>query len=113
MGSAHAYGIVNGKTAATFDPSGTITRQQAAAMVARAAALCGLTTSLTDQQIRNALAPFADQQSIGTWARESMAFCYREGILDDSGLYVEPHRPILRCEIAQMLYQLLERADLL
>ena len=113
VGSAHAYGIVNGKTAATFDPSGTITRQQAAAMVARAAALCGLTTSLTDQQIRNALAPFADQQSIGTWARESMAFCCREGILDDSGLYVEPHRPILRCEIAQMLYQLLERADLL
>lgn len=113
VGSAHAYGIVNGRTATTFDPSGTITHQQAAAMVARAAALCGLETDLRGDQIRNALAPFADYPSIGLWARESMAFCCREGILDGSALYAEPNRPILRCEIAQMLYQLLTLADLL
>ena len=51
--------------------------------------------------------------SIGEWARESMAFCYGEDILDQSDLNAEPNRAILRCEIAQMLYNLLGSAKLL
>ena len=42
-----------------------------------------------------------------------MAFCYRAGILDQNDLNVEPARAILRCEIAQMLYNLLGGAGLL
>ena len=42
-----------------------------------------------------------------------MAFCYDADILDQSGLNITPQRAILRCEIAQMLYRLLDHAKLL
>lgn len=113
VGTAYTYGITSGKTATTFDPNGTITRQEAAVMVARAAKLCGMDTALEAYEIRNVLAQFGDYVTIGTWAQESMAFCYREDILDQSDLNVEPFRPILRCEMAQMLYNLLGSAKLL
>ena len=113
VGTAYSYGIVNGRTATTFDPEGTITRQEAAAMVARAAKLCGMDTELETYEILNVLAQFGDYMSIGEWARESMAFCYGEDILDQSDLNVEPNRAILRCEIAQMLYNMLTKSKLL
>ena len=113
IGTAYAYGIVNGKSATTFDPEGTITRQEAAAMVARAAKLCGMDTSLETYEILNALAQFGDYVTVDDWAKESMAFCYSEDILDQSDLDIEPKRAILRCEIAQMLYNMLGSAKLL
>ena len=113
VGTAYSYGIVNGRTATTFDPEGTITRQEAAAMVARAAKLCGMDTELETYEILNVLAQFGDYMSIGEWAQESMAFCYGEDILDQSDLDIEPKRAILRCEIAQMLYNMLGSAKLL
>ena len=113
VGTAYSYGIVNGRTATTFDPEGTITRQEAAAMVARAAKLCGMDTELETYEILTVLAQFGDYMSIGEWARESMAFCYGEDILDQSDWNVEPNRAILRCEIAQMLYNMLVKATLM
>ena len=113
IGTAYAYGIVNGRSATTFDPEGTITRQEAAAMVARAAKLCGMDTELETYEILNALAQFGDYVTVDIWAQESMAFCYSEDILDQSDLDIEPKRAILRCEIAQMLYNMLGSAKLL
>ena len=113
IGTAHAYGIINGVGGGKFNPGGTITRQEAAAMVARSAKLCGMDTALSEGEQRDILAPFADYMTVSSWARESMAFCYGAGILDGSDLNVNPTRPILRCEIAQMLYNLLGSAKLL
>ena len=113
VGTAYSYGIVNGKTDAAFDPNGTITRQEAAAMVARAAKLCGMDTELESYEILNVLAQFGDYVRVSEWARESVAFCYSEDILDRSALDIEPGRAILRCEIAQMLYNTLSSAKLL
>ena len=113
VGTAYTYGIVSGKSATSFDPNGIITRQEAASMVARAAKLCGMDTKLENYEILNVLAQFGDYTSIGSWARESMAFCYGENILDQRDLNTEPGRAILRCEIAQMLYNMLGSAKLL
>lgn len=82
-------------------------------MVARAAQLCGMDTELETYEILNALAQFGDYVTVGEWAREGLAFCYGEDILDQSDLNVEPNRAILRCEIAQMLYNMLAKAKLL
>ena len=49
----------------------------------------------------------------GAWARESLAFCYQNGILDDSDLNIQPKVAIKRCEVAQMLYNLLAKSNLL
>ena len=109
IGTAYNYGIVNGKGEGKFDPFGTITRQEAAAMVARAAALCGMDTNAD----ANILAQFGDYVFIHDWAKNSMAFCYEENILDQSDMNTEPARNILRCEIAQMLCNMLEKVGLI
>lgn len=113
IGAANSSGIVNGVGGGKFNPDGTITRQEAAAMVARAAKLCGLDTTMDAAATRNMLAQFGDYRSAASWATESLAFCYSAGILDQSDLNIQPTKAILRCEIAQMLYNMLVVAELI
>ena len=113
IGTANSSGIVNGVGSGKFNPDGTITRQEAAAMVARAAKLCGLDTSMDAAAIKDMLAQFGDYRGVASWAKEPMAFCYSAGILDQSDLNIEPTKAILRCEIAQMLYNMLTAAELI
>ena len=82
-------------------------------MVARAAKLCGMDTELDSAATRDVLAQFTDYVTAAEWARQGIAVCYQHGILDDSDLEIRPKAPILRCEIAQMLYNLLGEANLL
>lgn len=113
VGAASRYGIVNGKTATAFVPAGTISRQEAAVMVARAAKLCGMNTDMDAAAVRNTLAQFGDYMSTSEWARPALAFCYQAEILDQSDLNVRPGEAVKRCEVAQMLFNLLESANLL
>ncbi|MDR1205195.1 MAG: S-layer homology domain-containing protein [Peptococcaceae bacterium] len=113
VATAYAYGIVAGVSVAEFNPGGTITRQEAAVMVARAAKLAGMDTGMDATAIRDTLAQFGDYRTAAEWSRGSLAFCYSQGILDDSVLDVKPQEPISRAEIAEMLYRLLDKAKLL
>lgn len=113
IGTANSSGIVNGVGSGKFNPDGTITRQEAAAMVARAAKLCGLDPSMDEAATKDMLAQFGDYRSVASWAKEPMAFCYSVNILDQSDLNIEPTKAILRCEIAQMLYNMLSAAELI
>lgn len=113
VGTANRYGIVSGISATMFQPQGTITRQEAAAMVARAGKLCGMDTTYDVSTARDVLAQFTDYVKCADWASASLAFCYEQEILDSSSMTIAPRETILRCEIAQMLYQLLGRAQLL
>ncbi|MBQ7625108.1 MAG: S-layer homology domain-containing protein [Clostridia bacterium] len=113
VGTANAFGIVNGVGGGRFSPNGTITRQEAATMVARAAALCGLSNNLTEADAKTILSSFSDASKVASWAKAPLAFCFDKGILDASTALTEPQKPIKRCEIAQMLYNLLDRAFLL
>jgi len=113
IGTAFFYEIVNGVTPTTFNPGGTITRQEAAVMVARAANLTGMNTELGTVETINILAMFGDYRTAANWAWGALAFCYNEGILDDYEFYIHPHAPITRGEIAEKLYRLLDRANLL
>ena len=82
-------------------------------MVARAAKLCGMSTDYSAAAARDVLAQFGDYTKAAEWARASLAFCYDTGILDDSALNINPTQSIKRCEIAQMLYNMLQKANLL
>ena len=77
----------------------------------RAAQLCGLDTSLSASEITQTLASYPDGSLVSSYARQPFAYCCRTAIL--SGSELEPLRPILRCEIAQMLYNLLLQTPLL
>ena len=113
VGAAFAYGVVNGVSETAFDPMGTLTREQAAVMVARAASLCGLPNTVTPRAARDILAAFTDYVTVSDWAAASVAFCYENGLWDDSALEIRPGEPANRAEIAEMLYRLLERTELL
>ena len=113
IGTANSSGIVNGVGNGKFNPEGTITRQEAAAMVARAAKRCGLDTEMDAGATKDVLAQFGDYRSVASWAKESLAFCYYTNILDQSALKIEPTKAILRCEIAQMLCNMLTAAELI
>ncbi len=113
IGTANSSGIVNGVGSGKFNPDGTITRQEAAAMVARAAKLCGLDTAMDAASIKDMLAQFGDYRGVASWAKEPLAFCYAAGILDQSDLNIEPTKAILRCEIAQILYNMLVTSELI
>lgn len=110
--TANVCGIVKGTSATTFEPNSQITRQDAAVMVARAAVLCGMENKVDDAAAAEILAGFADNAGVADYAAASVAFCYEEGIMDISG-EIKPGQAILRCEIAQMLFNLLGKAELL
>ena len=113
VSTAYSYGIVTGTSATTFNPNGTITRQEAAVMVARAAKLCGMDTDTSEMEIRDILAAFGDYRTVASWAQSALAFCYSEGILDDSEFDIEPLTAVRRCEVAEMIYRMLDKAELL
>ncbi|TEB16747.1 Endo-1,4-beta-xylanase A precursor [Pelotomaculum sp. FP] len=113
VGTAYARGIVNGTSETVFSPASTIAREEAAAMVARAAKLCGMDTGMTDAETRDMLAQFPDYTTSSTWARESLAFCYKEGILSQEALNIVPQEAVTRAEIAGMVYRMLQKAELL
>ncbi|MCL2610255.1 MAG: S-layer homology domain-containing protein [Defluviitaleaceae bacterium] len=113
VGTAFFYEIVNGISDAVFNPNGTITRQEAAVIISRAARLIGMNTELGNIEILNMLAPFGDYRYAANWAWEALAFAYRESILDDNEFYIRPLEPATRGEIAEMLYQLLTSGGLI
>lgn len=113
VGTAHRYGIVSGVGSGRFAPDDTITRQQAAVMVTKAAALCGMDTRLTQAESSDTLSLFGDRPAVSSWAGASVAFCYRSGIWDDSEWDIQPNNHVSRGEMAQMLYNLLSKCRML
>ena len=113
MTTAHYYGIIVGAADGNLNPGGIVTRQEAAIMMTRAANLAGFDTNLTGIEILNILAKFGDYRTSAAWAQSALAFCYREGILDDAEFYIRPLAAATRAEIIEMTTALLERAQLL
>ncbi len=113
VGSAYSYGIVKGVSESEFSPNGTITRQAAAVMVARAAQLCGIKTEMETFAVRDVLAGFTDYVQAASWAQGALAFCYATQILPDTAMEIQPQAAVTRAEIAQMLYNTLCLAGLM
>lgn len=113
VGTAYSYGIIKGVSENEFNPNGTITREEAAVMVTRAASLCGMDTKMDAFSVRDSLAQFFDYVKASDWSQSSLAFCYNEKIMDDSVMDIKPFEAVTRAEIASMLYNMLLSAKLL
>ncbi|MDR1135949.1 MAG: S-layer homology domain-containing protein [Clostridiales Family XIII bacterium] len=113
VGCAYYYEIVTGVSDTAFNPTGTITRQEAAVMTVRAAKLAGLDTALDETTTRDTLAQFGDYTTAADWARASLAFCYGNGLIDDTEFDIRPKDAVKRCEIAEILYRTLSASNLL
>lgn len=74
--AAYALGIVKGTSETTFNPGGSITRQEAAAMLQRTGKLLGIRAGESQD--------FADKAQFGSWAAEGIG--YVSSLVDaDSG----------------------------
>ena len=82
-------------------------------MIARAANLCGMDMTMTAAETRDMLAQFEDYTTVSDWAQDALAFCYQNNILSQTDLTIAPKTAIKRCEIAEMLYRMLDQAQLL
>lgn len=111
--TAAAYGIVTGTGDGTFLPESAITRQEAIAMLTRAAKLCGFDPALFERQISRVLSTFSDGGAVSDYARGAVAFCAQYALLPKNWAALKPSREITRGEVAQMLCSLLSQAGLL
>ena len=111
VGTAYKNGIVNGVSEKEFNPQGTITREEAAAMMVRAAKLCGADTDISGEAVRDALAQFDDYREISDWAAESAAVCCMKNILPQNGMEFKPSEYVSRGEIAYMIYGMMQLSE--
>lgn len=110
VSTAHFYGIVNGISDFEFCPDKTITREEAAVMLTRAAKLCGIDTDISVSDIPDS---FNDSDFISDWAREAVAFCLHNKILFSNQVDLKPQAKASRAEVAQMLYNMLLISNLI
>lgn len=80
-------------------PRDTITREEAAAVVARALGYYGKTTSYRT--------PYADSSSISAWAYQNVAWLTEHGYITDSPTYYRPKEAITRAETMVLLDNLI------
>lgn len=113
INTAYSNGIIKGVSETEFNPNGAVTRQEAAVMLTRAAKLCGMDTEINEDDARNILSAFTDYINTESWAKESMAFCYGNGILPDEDIEILPANKAARAEVAEMIYNMLNKSGLL
>lgn len=114
VGTASKYNIVKGiGKGEMFNPEGTITKEEAVTMIARAAKLSGMDIELDIAETRDILAQFIDYVKTSDWAMSSLAFAYRENILDESDIEINPKSNVTRAEVAQMIFNMLGKVNLL
>ena len=105
--TAYASGIIKGVSNTEFNPYGTITRDEAASMCARAAVMYGAELDLNKNEITDILSQFDDYTDVSEWAIKEVAFCYKHSILRNDVMEIKPSEKIKRDEVAYMIYNLL------
>ncbi len=94
-------GIVNGKNATTFDPNGSITRQEIATILYRYAE--------AEAVEEDHLSDFTDSAEVSAFAKDAMNWAVAEGLINGSGSKLSPKGNATRAEIAAILYRYLGR----
>lgn len=101
---AYEAGVVNGATATTFDPEGTITREQIAAMMYRYAQW-----AKDDTTALGSLSGFTDAASISSWAKDAMSWAVGQKLMDGMGNgTIAPRGTTTRAQTAAILMRFAE-----
>ncbi|CAI6070600.1 InlB B-repeat-containing protein [Cohnella sp. JJ-181] len=109
---AAAYGLLRGDRNGRFRPEETITREEAFAVLVRAARLVGYEAAAAGGTGR-VLTAFADESAIRGWAREDVAAAVQAGLVQGSGGRLRPAGEVTRAETAVMLRRLLIETGLI
>ena len=112
VNTAFNYGIIKGVSSDKFNPYGIITREEAAVMISRAAALLGMNNEYESSYARDVICVFSDYTKASQWAVSSIAFCYDKEILDGSVFEIRPKEAVTRGEIAFMVYNMISQGGI-
>ena len=114
IGTAYAYGLLNGYEDGTFRPKENITREQALRMLSKAIALTNLQAGASDLSEEERLQIFKDADRISAWAVSGVADSVRAGLVSGraSG-ELAPKAFISRAEVATLMQRLLQKSDLI
>lgn len=106
VGKAYAYGLVSGKGEDQFEPNANITRQEAMAMIARAAKVADYTGNTSN------LSTFSDADKLGSWAVDAAKFNVGSGLIVGNNGTLRPQDQISRAETATVILRLLQKSEL-
>ena len=95
---ANQAGIVTGTSATTFDPNGTVTREQIAVMLYRYASYLG-----TDVSQRTSVSGFTDASRISDYAQDAVSWAAAVGLLRGDAGRLNPGSGATRAEVATIL----------
>jgi hypothetical protein len=105
---AAASGISAGVGGGRSEPDRAIKRQELAVFIHKFVERMGL-----ELPEANAYAPFKDEAEIAGYAKESVRFCYKAGIiLGRTGGVFDPEGAATRAEVAAMLRRLITAANI-
>ncbi|APC07867.1 S-layer homology domain-containing protein [Neomoorella thermoacetica] len=110
--TAARYGIIAGYPEGTFKPANSLTRQEAAVILARAANLKLLSDG--DKAKTDLERIFTDASAIQPWAAPSILAAYRARLIaglpdGDKKIKFAPNDPLTRAQAITMVYRLLEK----
>jgi len=117
--SAVSNKLIAGYTDGTFRPNGTLTRAEAMTIVARAMRFLNRknvsqSAEMTDAEATSILSKFSDASKVDTWAKKDIAECVQAGVVNgDSNGRLNPNSSVTRAELIQLMYNLLNKANLL
>ena len=96
---AYEQGVVTGTSSDTFEPGGTITREQIAAMLRRYAGTAG-----RDVSAQGGLSAFPDGGKVAGWAEDGMAWAVGAKLINGTGAgLLAPQDTATRSQVAQIL----------
>jgi len=110
---AYHYGIIKGTSASAFSPNSTITKEEAAVMIERAAELCGMYTYMPEDEVFEIISHYADSEDVAGWALPSVTMCFKYDLLPQSATAIAPKSEVRRYEIAEMVFRMLKVCDLI
>ncbi len=103
IAAAYELGIISGKDGQTFDPKGTVTREEVATVVMKAKKT--LEGEKMVKEIEVTIAKAKDKDKVSSWAKESVATATEKGILSADAGNMKPKAEVTKEEAANMIYK--------
>ncbi|WP_169087709.1 S-layer homology domain-containing protein [Paenibacillus sp. PL91] len=105
IAAAYAQGLIQGKSATTFEPKAEITRQEIAALLSRA--LTAYNNKKLSSTSNEQLKGFKDASSIADWAKDGVALLKQQKLITgyEDSTY-KPKQTTTKAEAAALIYRI-------
>ncbi|GGD85072.1 S-layer homology domain-containing protein [Paenibacillus nasutitermitis] len=107
------YKLIDGYEDGTFRPDQNVSRQEATAVLVRAASIAKLKSELPAAEVTRVLSAFKDGSEIASWARTNVAAAISLNLMNGRGEKLEVDANLTRAETAALVHRLLQAAKLI